>query len=131
MWNETVQEKTKNASNELSQMPRVSQHWGLANMMMLLACFFASVKMRRLNGCEQELRGVFEYAHYTKMTLHKGGHFMEHREPPWDIHYMALYSFILDVLFYVRKITSIQNKRSPKTETMCIILFNRRFTATL
>ncbi len=42
-----------------------------------------------------------------------------------------IWHFILDVLFYVRKITSIQNKRSPKTETMCIILINTRFAATL
>ncbi len=100
-------------------------------MMMLPARSFASVKMRTLHGGEQELRGVFEYAHYTTMTLHKGGHCMGGTGSPWRIHYMALYSFILDVLFYMRKITSIQNKRSPKTETMCIILFNRCFTATL
>ncbi len=42
-------------------------------MMMVPACSVASVKMRELNGCEQELRGVFEYAHYTTMSLHREG----------------------------------------------------------
>ncbi len=42
-----------------------------------------------------------------------------------------IWHFILDILFYAREITSIQNKRSPKTATMCIILINTHFTATL
>ncbi len=55
-----------------------------------------------------------------------------HREPQRHLLYSTLYStLILDVLFYAKKITSIQNKRSPKTDTMCIILINTRFTATL
>ncbi len=46
--------------------------------MMVLTCSFASVKMRELNGCKQELRGVFEYAqlHHNniawKGALHGG-----------------------------------------------------------
>ncbi len=95
--------------------------------------------MRELNGCKQELRGIFEYAHYTTMTLHgretyawRGTLCMGHRESLRHSLYSTLYgTLILDILFYAREITSIQNKRSPKTATMCIILINTHFTATL
>ncbi len=123
-----MRERTKNASNEPSQEPKTVATLRTGK-------YFASVKMRELNGCKQELRGVFEYAHYTTMTLHgketyawRGTLCMGHREPLRHLLYSTL---ILDVLFYAKKITSIQNKRSPKTDTMCIILINTRFTATL
>ncbi len=60
-------------------------------MMIVPACSVASVKMRGLNGCKQELRGVFEYAHYTTMTLHGEGHYAWDTENPRGIHYRALY----------------------------------------
>ncbi len=71
--------------------------------------------------------------------MHGEGRYAWDTENPRGIYYIALYiaysalysTLILDVLFYAKKITSIQNKRSPKTDTMCIILINTRFTATL
>ncbi len=60
-------------------------------MMMVPACSVASVKMRELNGCEQELRGVFEYAHYTTMSLHRGDIAWGHREPQRHLLYGTLF----------------------------------------
>ncbi len=68
------------------------------------------------------------------MTLRKEEHCIErdiawgYKEPMGHSLYGTL---ILDILFYAREITSIQNKRSPKTATMCIILINTHFTAAL